>query len=189
METPAAALTRAPPLTWHPGRPGGRWAEAIGSRSTGLGGRRILAGTARLTVQKGKNQPEPLIVADTATARALRGIQPDGADPAAPVFGLAGETLANRVSAAARAAGLGEDFFGHSGRIGMARRMVAAGGADRGGPAPRPVEARGHGRPLHPGRGRRRGAEVADLRKPGFVSIIPASPAQAFPNYPVILSC
>ena len=123
---PATALTRAPPLTWHPGRPGGRWAEAIGSRSTGLGGRRILAGTARLTVQKGKNH-EPLIVADTATARALRGIQPDGADPAAPVFGLAGETLANRVSAAARAAGLGEDFSGHSGRIGMARRMVAAG--------------------------------------------------------------
>ena len=61
------------------------------------------------------------------TARALRGIQPDGADPAAPVFGLTGETLANRIRAAARAAGLGEDFSGHSGRIGMARRMVAAG--------------------------------------------------------------
>ena len=64
---------------------------------------------------------------DTATARALRGIQPDGADPAAPMFGLTGETLANRVSAAARAAGLGDRFSGHSGRIGMARRMVAAG--------------------------------------------------------------
>ena len=50
-----------------------------------------------------------------------RGIQ------AAPVFGLTGETLANRIRAAARAAGLGEDFSGHSGRIGMARRMVAAG--------------------------------------------------------------
>ena len=46
-----------------------------------------------------------------ATARALRGIQPDGADPAAPVFGLTGETLANRVSAVARSAGLGEDFY------------------------------------------------------------------------------
>ena len=85
-------------------------------------------GTARITIQKGKNQPEPLIVAVTeATARVLRGIQPDGADPAAPVFGLTGETLANRVRAAARSAGLGEDFSGHSGRIGMARRMVAAG--------------------------------------------------------------
>ena len=85
-------------------------------------------GTARITIQKGKNQPEPLIVAVTeTTARALRGIQPDGAAPAAPVFGLTGETLANRIRAAARAAGLGEDFSGHSGRIGMARRMVAAG--------------------------------------------------------------
>ena len=74
-------------------------------------------GTARLTVQKGKNhQPDPAKVALTeTTARALRGIQPDG------------ETLANRIRAAARAAGLGEDFSGHSGRIGMARRMVAAG--------------------------------------------------------------
>ena len=57
------------------------------------------------------------------------------------------------------AAGLGEDFSGHSGRIGMARRMVAAGGAQRRGAAPRPVEARGHGRPLHPGRG----TEMADM--------------------------
>ena len=85
-------------------------------------------GTARLTVQKGKNQPDPATVALTeTTVRALRGIQSDGADPAVPVFGLTGETLANRIHAADRAAGLGEDFSGHSGRIGMARRMVAAG--------------------------------------------------------------
>ena len=58
-----------------------------------------------------------------ATARALRDIRPDDVDLAAPVFGLTGETLANRV----RAAGLGDGFTGHSGRIGMARRMVAAG--------------------------------------------------------------
>ena len=121
-------------------------------------------GTARLTVQKGKNQPDPATVALTeATARALRGIQPDGADPAAPVFGLTGEALANRVRAAARAAGLGEDFSGHSGRIGMARRMLAARAPDRGDPAPRAMEARRYGRPAHPGRGRRRGAEVVDL--------------------------
>ena len=62
-----------------------------------------------------------------ATARALREIQPDAADPAASVFGLTGEALANRVRAAARAAGLGDGFNGHNGRIGMARRMVAAG--------------------------------------------------------------
>ncbi len=85
-------------------------------------------GTARITIRKGKNQPEPTTVAVTeTTARALRDIQPDNTDPAASLFGLTGETLANRVRAAASAAGLGEDFSGHSGRIGMTRRMVAAG--------------------------------------------------------------
>ena len=44
-----------------------------------------------------------------------------------PVFALTGQTLANRVRASASAAGLGEGFSGDSGRIGMARRMVAAG--------------------------------------------------------------
>ena len=62
-----------------------------------------------------------------ATARALRDTRPDDVDLAAPVFGLTGETLASRVRTAARAAGLGDGFRGHSGRIGMARRMVAAG--------------------------------------------------------------
>ena len=85
-------------------------------------------GTARITIQRGKNQPAPATVAVTEnTARTLREIQPHGVDPGTPVFGLTGETLANRVRALARAAGLGEDFSGHSGRIGMARRMVAAG--------------------------------------------------------------
>ena len=85
-------------------------------------------GTGRITVQKGKNQVEPATVAVTAaTARALREIRPEDADPATLVFGLTGEALANRVRAAARAAGLGNGFTGHSGRIGMARRMVAAG--------------------------------------------------------------
>ena len=43
------------------------------------------------------------------------------------MFGLTGEALANRVRVAARAAVLGDGFTGHSGRIGMPRRMVAAG--------------------------------------------------------------
>lgn len=60
-----------------------------------------------------------------ATARG--GIRPENAAPAAPVFGLTGEALANRVRAAAKAAGLGDGFSGHSGRIGMARGMVSAG--------------------------------------------------------------
>ena len=84
-------------------------------------------GTARITIRKGKNQPEPATVAVTeTTARALRDIQPDDTDLASSLFGLTGETLANRVRAAAKAAGLGDAFTGHSGRIGMARRMVWA---------------------------------------------------------------
>ena len=83
--------------------------------------------TGRLTVRKGKNQVEPATVALTAaTARALQEILPDDADLAAPAFGLTGGVLANRVHAAARVAGLGDGFSGHIGRIGMARRMVAA---------------------------------------------------------------
>ncbi len=137
--------------------------------------------TGRLTIQKRKNQVEPATVAVTAaSARALQEIRPKDADPAAPLFGLTGEALANRVRAAARAAGLGNGFTGHSGRIGMARRMVGAGApnaavhrdgsadggggsAQRGGATPGPVETRRHGRPLHPGRGGRGGAEVAEL--------------------------
>ena len=96
-------------------------------------------GTARITIRKGKNQPEPATVAVTeTTARALRDIQPDDTDPAASQFGLTGETLANRVRAAARAAG-------------------------RRGPEPRSMEARRYGGPVHPGRDRGRGSEVVDL--------------------------
>ena len=86
-------------------------------------------GTARITIRKGKNQVQPLTVAVTeTTTNALCEIQPNtDVDPAASVFGLTGETLANRVRAAAKAAGLGDGFRGHSGRIRMARRMVAAG--------------------------------------------------------------
>lgn len=85
-------------------------------------------GTARLTIQKGKNQPELETLAVTvATARALQEIRPEAVDAADCVFGLTAEALANRVRAAAKAACLGDNFSGHSGRIGMARRMVAAG--------------------------------------------------------------
>ena len=126
--------------------------------------------TGRITVQKGKNQVEPATVAVTAaTARALREILPKDSDPAAPVFGLTGEALANRVRAAARAAGLGNGFTGHSGRIGMARRMVAAGAPNAAVAAPGPVEERQHGGPLHQGRVSRGGPQVADLIKMPFL--------------------
>ena len=121
-------------------------------------------GTARITVQKGKNQPDPATVALTeTTARALRGIQPDGADPAAPVFGLTGETLANRIRAGSSSCRPRRRLL----RPQRPHRHGPADGgrrsADCGGPAPRPMEARRYGRPLHPGRGGRGGPLVAEL--------------------------
>ncbi len=41
--------------------------------------------------------------------------------------GLSVSSISRRVKAAARAAGLGAGYSGHSGRVGMARRMARAG--------------------------------------------------------------
>ena len=92
METPAAALARAAVAL-----------AIIGVLADG-GLRRSEAaaltwgdveyyedGTARITIQRGKNQPAPATVAVTEnTARALHEIQPHGIDPGTPVFGLTG---------------------------------------------------------------------------------------------------
>ena len=48
-------------------------------------------------------------------------------DPQALVFGLSARQIGRRVDAAAKAAGLGEGFTGHSGRVGMAQDLAATG--------------------------------------------------------------
>ena len=55
-------------------------------------------------------------------AEALKAIRPaeEQLDLQAPVFGLSPQQIGRRVNAAAKAAGLGEGFTGHSGRVGMA---------------------------------------------------------------------
>ena len=70
------------------------------------------------------------VVAITPAAmNALDAIRPVGADGDAKVFGLSESQIARRVKAVARAAGLAdwEFFSGHSGRVGMARRMAQNG--------------------------------------------------------------
>ena len=120
--------------------------------------------TAYLTIQKGKNQPEPATAARTkATARALRDIQPDGADPAASVFGLTGggPGLSGTRRSSSRLPGRGVQRTQRPDRHGAAdggRRS-----ADRGSLTAGAMEARLYGGSLHLGRGRRRGAEVVDL--------------------------
>jgi len=43
------------------------------------------------------------------------------------VFGLSDRQISRWIAAAAKAAGLGEGFSGHSGRVGMAQRMTRNG--------------------------------------------------------------
>ena len=89
-------------------------------------------GSGRITVIRSKTDAEAqgAVVAITPAAmRALDAIRPAGVGGGAKVFGLSESQIARRVKAVARAAGLEdwESFSGHSGRVGMARRMAQNG--------------------------------------------------------------
>lgn len=85
--------------------------------------------SALLTIERSKTDQEGggAIVAITAEgAKALRRIRPPDAQPDDSVFGLGPSRISKRVIAAALAAGLGDGFSGHSGRVGLAVRMAGA---------------------------------------------------------------
>ena len=89
-------------------------------------------GSGRITVVRSKTDVEAAgaVVAITPAAMgALDAIRPAGADGREKVFGLSESQIARRVKTIARAAGLAdwEFFSGHSGRVGMARRMAQNG--------------------------------------------------------------
>ena len=89
-------------------------------------------GSGRITVVRSKTDAEAqgAVVAITPAAmQALDAIRPAGAGGGERVFGLSESQIARRVKAIARAAGLAdwEYFSGHSGRVGMARRMAQNG--------------------------------------------------------------
>ena len=89
-------------------------------------------GSGRITVIRSKTDAEAVgaVVAVTPAAMgALFSIRPAGAGGEEKVFGLSESQIARRVKAIARAAGLAgwEYFSGHSGRVGMARRMARNG--------------------------------------------------------------
>ena len=89
-------------------------------------------GSGRITVIRSKTDAEAqgAVVAITPAAmRALDAIRPAGVGGAVKVFGLSESQIARRVKAVAKAAGLAdwEFFSGHSGRVGMARRMAQNG--------------------------------------------------------------
>ena len=90
-------------------------------------------GSARLHVRRSKTDPEAegvvLYIGQEAT-QALQAIMPEDAavvDPARRVFELSASQIGRRIDAAAKAAGLGEGFTGHSGRVGMAQDLAASG--------------------------------------------------------------
>ena len=87
-------------------------------------------GSGRITINRSKtNQdgpPETVAITRAAMA-ALDAVRPQSWSPAQPVFQLSASQISRRVEAAARAAGLGPGFSGHSGRVGLARNMSANG--------------------------------------------------------------
>ena len=89
-------------------------------------------GTALLQVRRSKTDPEGegvVLYIGKEAGEALRAIRPteELLDQNAPVFGLSAKQIDQRVQAAAKAAGLGEGFTGHSGRVGMAQDLVKSG--------------------------------------------------------------
>ena len=89
-------------------------------------------GSGRITVVRSKTDAEAqgAVVAITPAAmQALSAIRPAGVASEVKVFGRSESQIARRVKAIAKAAGLEnwEFFSGHSGRVGMARRMAQNG--------------------------------------------------------------
>ena len=89
-------------------------------------------GSGRITVIRSKTDVEAqgAVVAITPAAmKALDAIRPEGVASSKKVFGLSESQIARRVKVIAKAAGLvdWEFFSGHSGRVGMARRMAQNG--------------------------------------------------------------
>ena len=80
-------------------------------------------GSALLQVRRSKTDPTAegvVLYIGRDAAQALL-------DASTPVFGLSPRQIGRRVQAAARAAGLGEGFTGHSGRMGMAQDLTRTG--------------------------------------------------------------
>ena len=89
-------------------------------------------GSGRITVIRSKTDVEAagaVVAVTPAAMRALDAIRPMGVGGEQKVFGLSESQIARRVKAVAKAAGLAdwEFFSGHSGRVGMARRMAQNG--------------------------------------------------------------
>lgn len=86
-------------------------------------------GSGRVAIRRSKTDRDgegavvavtPAAMADLERLASMTGTR----EPDAPVFALSDRQIARRIAAVAKAAGLGEGFSGHSGRVGMAQRMT-----------------------------------------------------------------
>ena len=89
-------------------------------------------GAALVTLHRSKTDQEAegvVLYVGQETAQALLAIRPAAEllDRNARIFGMTTRHIGNRVKAAAEAAGLGEGYTGHSGRVGMAQDLVKSG--------------------------------------------------------------
>ena len=89
-------------------------------------------GTGLLQLHRSKTDQEGegvVLYIGREAAAALRAIRPAEqlVDLKTPNFGLSARQIGRRVQAAAKDAGLGEGYTGHSGRVGMAQELVKSG--------------------------------------------------------------
>lgn len=133
MESPEAARARGAAdvaiagLLFHAGL---RRSEAAALewrdvRPASVPGALLVAVRAGKTNQDGADADVRLVKG--AAAAALASIRPPGAQPADRVLGLSDRQISRRLAAAAAAAGLGDGFSGHSGRVGLAVELTRRG--------------------------------------------------------------
>ena len=86
-------------------------------------------GSGRVTIRQSKTDSKGADAVVAITARAMADLDAirSGAGDDTPVFGLSAPQVHRRLKQAAKAAGLGAGFSGHSGRVGMVRRMTSNG--------------------------------------------------------------
>ena len=87
-------------------------------------------GSGRLHIARSKTDQEArghVAYLTPDTAACLERIKPTGAQPEDRIFPMSARTIANRIKAAAEAAGIEGRFAGHSGRVGCAQDLAARG--------------------------------------------------------------
>ena len=87
-------------------------------------------GSGRLHIARSKTDQEArghVAYLTPDTAACLQRIKPAGAQPEDRIFAMSARTIANRIKAAAEAAGIEGRFAGHSGRVGCAQDLAARG--------------------------------------------------------------